>query len=63
MEQAFRPGSVPDEAIHTIAERVAEQSGDCRKALEILLRAGRTADQEGESELTLEHLGMDLAND
>lgn len=43
VEQAFKPGSVPDEAIEEVAERVAESSGDCRKALEILLRKGREA--------------------
>jgi len=30
-----------------IAEQVAENSGDCRQALNTLLRAGRKADQEG----------------
>ncbi|MXR52037.1 AAA family ATPase [Halovenus sp. WSH3] len=46
VEQAFRPGTVPDEVIEKIAEQVAENSGDCREALEILLRAGREADLE-----------------
>ena len=52
VEQAFHPGTVADEAIETIAERVAENTGDCRKALESLLQAGRKADREGESEIT-----------
>lgn len=47
VEQAFRPGSVKNEAISQIAQTVAEKSGDCRKALELLLRAGRRAEQEG----------------
>jgi cell division control protein 6 len=51
VEQAFRPGTVTDEAIETIAKTVAENSGDCRKALESLLQAGRKADQEGKSEV------------
>ena len=56
VEQAFRPGSVPDDAIIKIAETVAENSGDCRKALQILLQAGREADQEDLSEVTSEIL-------
>ena len=47
VEQAFKPGTVPDKVIEEIAETVAENSGDCREALEKLLRAGRKADQEG----------------
>jgi len=54
VEQAFRPGSVPDEVIQAIAEQVAKETGDCRQALKLLLRAGRRADLEGESELTVE---------
>jgi cell division control protein 6 len=45
VEQAFKPGTVPDEVLGEIAEQVAENSGDCREALEKLLRAGRKADQ------------------
>jgi len=51
MEQAFKPGTVPDEVLEEIAEQVAENSGDCREALETLLRAGREADREGKSEI------------
>jgi cell division control protein 6 len=47
VEQAFKPGTVPQEVIEQIAEQVAENSGDCRQALNTLLRAGRKADQEG----------------
>ena len=53
VEQAFKPGTVPSEVIEEIAESVAENSGDCREALEKLLRAGREADQGGLSELRL----------
>ncbi|WP_123539368.1 Cdc6/Cdc18 family protein [Halosimplex salinum] len=52
VEQGFRPGAVPDEVIQKIATHVAENSGDCRQALEILLRTGREADRNQESELT-----------
>jgi cell division control protein 6 len=54
VEQAFRPGTVPDEVIETIAEHVAEKSGDCRKALQLLLRAGREAEREGKRSITSE---------
>jgi cell division control protein 6 len=51
VEQAFRPSTVADSAIETIADSVAENSGDCRKALESLLQAGRKADQRRESKV------------
>ncbi|WP_089764966.1 Cdc6/Cdc18 family protein [Halobellus clavatus] len=56
VEQAFKPGTVPDEVIEEIAETVAENSGDCREALEKLLRTGRKADQNGKSELEVSML-------
>ncbi|WP_435185887.1 Cdc6/Cdc18 family protein [Halobellus sp. EA9] len=54
VEQAFRPGAVPDEVIEAIAEQVAEQSGDCRKALQKLLDAGRKAEQNDQRTLSVE---------
>ena len=51
VEQAFKAGTVPDNVIEGIAEQVADNSGDCREAVEILLRAGRKADQNSEPEL------------
>jgi len=54
VEQAFKPGTVPDEVVEKIAEQVAENSGDCREALEKLLRAGRKSDSEGQDRVTLE---------
>jgi cell division control protein 6 len=56
MEQAFKPGTVPDEVIEEIAESVAENSGDCREALETLLRAGRTAQRKNAGEVSISHL-------
>jgi cell division control protein 6 len=56
VEQAFRPGSVPDEVITEIAEQVAENSGDCREALRLLLRSGRAAENNGEDKLTVDSL-------
>ncbi len=52
VEQAFRPGSVSNEVIEEIAGQVAAKSGDCRVALEKLLRAGRKADREGKKSLS-----------
>lgn len=60
VEQAFYPGTVPDEVIEVIAARVAEQSGDCRDALRILLQAGRFAEQRGKHKITLEQVEGDL---
>jgi len=45
VQQAFRPGTVDDQVIETIAEQVAEQGGDCREALSQLLQLGRWADR------------------
>lgn len=56
VERAFKPSSVSDGVIERIAERVAEKSGDCRKALETLLRAGRKATQSGNSKIDTEDL-------
>ncbi|WP_436935718.1 Cdc6/Cdc18 family protein [Halovenus marina] len=56
VEQAFRPGTAPEKVIKEIAETVAENSGDCRQAIETLLRAGRRADQENTGKVKLEHL-------
>lgn len=55
-EQAFRPGAVEDAVIEDIAERVAENGGDCRQALDMLLRAGRKADREDAEKVTLEQV-------
>ncbi len=56
VEQAFRPGVVDDEVVRRIAEQVAESSGDCREALEMLLRVGRQVDREGGSEVAADDL-------
>ena len=56
VQQAFHPGTVPDEVIGEIAEQVAENSGDCRKALKTLLRAGREAEREGKSSVSVEDI-------
>jgi len=54
VEQSFHPGTVPDSVLHDIAEAVTQQTSDCRKALEMLLRAGRHAERNGYSEVNLD---------
>lgn len=56
VEQAFKPGSVGDDVLQRIADHVAEHSGDCRKALELLLQSGRTADQANVDAVTTDHV-------
>lgn len=62
--QAFRSGTVTDEAVDLIAARVAEQDGDCRSALELLHRAGRIAEQTDTDTVTPTHVkqGMNSTN-
>jgi cell division control protein 6 len=45
-KEAFRPGVVTEHVLELIAEIVANESGDCRQAFSLLLRAGRRADDE-----------------
>jgi len=54
VEQAFQPGAVPSQVIETIAQQVAEQSGDCRQALQKLLKTGRKAEQEGSKRISVD---------
>ncbi|MFC7213074.1 Cdc6/Cdc18 family protein [Saliphagus sp. GCM10025334] len=61
VEHAFKPGTVSDEIIEDIAEQVAEKTGDCRTGLEILLKAGRKANQENDRSLTQTHVNSVLS--
>ncbi|MFB6299796.1 MAG: hypothetical protein ABEH65_05995 [Halobacteriales archaeon] len=54
VEQAFRQDAVSDDVLELIAENVAAQGGDCREALDLLLRAGRRADETGEEKVSKE---------
>lgn len=45
-DNAFCKDALTEDAIELIAERAAEQGGDCRHAIELLHRAGRIADRE-----------------
>jgi len=56
VQQAFKPGTVPEEVIQGIAEQAAEKNGDCRKALQLLLKAAREAEGDDQSKISLEHI-------
>ena len=58
VEQAFRPGRVADGVVERIAEIVLEESGDCRQAIDLLFRAGRRAEREGETDLTIDQIEL-----
>lgn len=61
--QAFHSNALSDEVLEHIATVVAEQSGDCRQALELLLRAGRKAEQANADQVTREHVTHATAKD
>lgn len=56
VERAFHRGTVADEVVEAIADAVSEQGGDCRQALTILLRAGRTAENQRAKQVTVAHM-------
>jgi cell division control protein 6 len=55
-DEAFRPRAVSDHAPRLIADIVADDGGDCRQALNMLLRAGRRADRENADKVTAKHV-------
>lgn len=52
---AFHPGTVSDEVADLIAD-TAEEDGNARRVVEILLLAGLAAEDEGDAELQAEHV-------
>jgi len=56
VDEAFQCENVPEDVIRKIAAIVAEQSGDCREALTLLLRAGRLTEQQDADRVTIEHI-------
>lgn len=56
VDDAFRGGAVPQGVLEEIARIVADQSGDCREAFTLLLRAARQAEEEGANTLTTDHV-------
>lgn len=55
VDLAFYPGTVPDESIDLIAD-ISAEFGDARFAIEILEKAGMLAEEEGEDQVTAEHV-------
>ncbi|PJF37905.1 MAG: hypothetical protein CUN55_19705, partial [Phototrophicales bacterium] len=60
--ECFRPNSVMPEAIELIADIAAKRGGDARHALELLLIAGKYADNEGTTIVYPEHVRKAKAN-
>ena len=57
---AFQSGAVTDEVLARIAGHVADTSGDCRHAIELLHRAGRIAEREQAEAVTMDHMNQSL---
>lgn len=55
-EAAFQAGAISHQVLSLISNIVADENGDCRKALNLLLRAGRKAEREGENRVTPKHV-------
>ncbi len=54
--EAFNEGVLENGVIKRVAAIAARQNGDCRLALDILLKAADIADREGASRVTLKHV-------
>jgi len=61
-EEAFHPRAISDHVLELVARIVAEEGGDCRKALNMLLRAGRRADQENADKVSPQHVQQGQKN-
>lgn len=57
--QAFKPGTIADNTLKLIAEIAARDTSDCRQALSMLLRAGRTAQQANANKITPKHINQE----
>ncbi|PIN85431.1 MAG: hypothetical protein COV47_02170 [Candidatus Diapherotrites archaeon CG11_big_fil_rev_8_21_14_0_20_37_9] len=58
VDVAFVKSAVDKEVIDVAAARAARLGGDCRVALEALLKAGRIAEKENASKVTVQHLQL-----
>ena len=56
VNEAFHDNTVTDESVERIAATVARQSGDCREALNLLLRAARLAERNNADTVTVAHV-------
>lgn len=54
--EALKDGVVDDEVLKKVAAIAARQNGDCRLALDILLKAADIADREGADKITQAHV-------
>lgn len=61
-DQAFHPRRIADDVPSHIADIVGNHDGDCRKALQLLLRAGRQADRDNADTVTRKHVDQNTAN-
>ena len=55
-KEAFQEGAITPEAISAAAALAAKHSGDARYALQLLLRAGDIAEEEGADRITATHV-------
>lgn len=55
-EYAFQQNVLDPEVLNVASAHAAKLGGDCRIGMEALLKAGRLAEKEGSSKITLEHL-------
>ena len=55
-QEAFQEGTITPEAISAAAALAAKHSGDARYALQLLLRAGDIAEEEGADRITAAHV-------
>lgn len=55
-QYAFTPNSIDPDVINVAAAHASKLGGDCRIALESLLKAGRLAEKENAPKVTLDHL-------
>ncbi len=56
VELGFKPGVVERSAVNLSAAIAAQETGDARYALKLLLRAGELADESGEPKITDKHV-------
>ncbi len=52
VKSAFKPNTIEDSAVHLAAAIAAQESGDARTAVMLLLRAGEIADKKGLGKVT-----------
>lgn len=55
-DKAFHPNAFTRDILKRVADIVAESSGDCREAFELLLRAGRLAQLQKSDQVDHEHI-------